>query len=803
MKKKWFILSAVLLISLISCGNNETASGESGKTENPENYGEETIGYKNSSEAGDSGDSGENGTGDAGDAGDTGNTGDTADTGDTSDTGDTGGHTPDDSTVTDEDEFSDDDSSEINSGSVKKEPSWTDWAGIYIAGQLNDFSAEPVPALITFIDGEISGSKIFDTDQISGGMVEKDDFFMTYATSLLKNDGDVSEYINFDSYMPVDMVKQMLYGVHQLNSCPVFVSTEMLQDDNDTALLRKECIVAVTKTDEYDQFIGNMNASSDDVEVQINDFFKLNINAALTTEKEKIIEAANTVREGLEAFTEPCICYDKSGSVMDCTKLDEELAGTSIQLLSEDPEIFENPFYTTSENPAVTFGLDVDTASYTYIRSQLAQGLLPNPESVRIEEMINYFKYFYKKPAPDEPFTLYSELGTCPWNIKRQLLMIGVRGTEVEVTDQPSANMVYLIDVSGSMHEELPLMKKAFRMLAKQMRPDDIISIVTYAGNESVVLDGANGTETEKILEAIDMLESGGSTNGEGGINKAYEIAEKHFISGGNNRVVLATDGDFNVGISDDEALVDLISEKKDSGIFLSVYGFGGANYQDVKMEQLADNGNGVYFYIDGAEEARRAFMNSLTGTMLTIAKDVKLQIQFNPDFVKGFRLIGYDNRVMSNDDFDDDTVDGGELGNSMEMTAFVEIIPADSSETVPPIGDGENINKDDTTEFADLGEKFVSVRIRYKDPDSDESMLIENNLSKSDIRQIPSLKYIFAAAVAELGLILRHSAYIEERSIEKIAENVKKALAIDPEGAVQEFLDMVIKAHDLDKNNP
>ncbi|HOG44925.1 MAG TPA: DUF3520 domain-containing protein, partial [bacterium] len=328
-----------------------------------------------------------------------------------------------------------------------------------------------------------------------------------------------------------------------------------------------------------------------------------------------------------------------------------------------------------------------------------------------------------------------------------------------------------------------------------------VVSIVTYAGAERVIIDGITGDQKETLIEAIDNLQSGGSTNGAGGIIKAYELAEKHFVEGGNNRVVLATDGDFNVGLSSNEELVALIEEKKETGVFLSVYGFGYGNYQDEKMEELTNAGNGTYFYIDGPEEAKRALANAFTGSMLAIAKDVKLQIQFNPKHVKGFRLIGYDNRVMSNDEFNDDTVSGGVLGNGQDMTAFLEIIPADSTEDVPPIPEGEDVNENDETEFEPLADDvFVVVRIRYKDPDSDESMLIENVLKKEDIRQIPSVKYYFAAAVAELGLLLRHSVYFEERSIEKIIENVKIALQNDPEGAVKDFLEMVEKAHGLNQ---
>ena len=791
MRILWISL-VVLMMFTVSCGDFLDTKDD--KNSETEAYGEETIGYRNSSEdevaANDETGTQKGGdpTGDAEE--DAGYTGDTGDTGNTGNSGET--EVADSSSSIDENNTDNDDDSELPdddpfySDSVQKDSSWTDWAGLYFKGNLyyEDLSLDY--AQPGYIDSELNGD-----DFLSG----------TFAGVLRTFDGKVladfadpydtffqGEYKFFSMFTTKEKFDELLLSGQQDTGLPVFLMTRTMKMD----ILRKECVLAFTDKDT--DYIGNAQASM----VYSNDIF-FNVNVKLTTDEETVIAAANELMgEEHAEFTEPCICYDTDGTIMDCGALDEEL-GNNIVLLNEDAQIFENPFYTTSDNPAITFGLDVDTASYTLVRSKIKQGLLPDPESVRIEEMINYFKYYYKKPEQDKPFTLYSELGKCPWNPKRKLLMIGVRGQEIEMIDQPAANIVYLIDVSGSMYEELPLMKKAFRLLAEQMRPDDTVSIITYAGADKIVLDGAKGSEKQKILDSLDALSSGGSTAGAAGITTAYEIAEKHFIEGGNNRVVLATDGDFNVGISSDDALVGLIGEKKETGVFFSVYGFGGANYQDVKMEQLADNGNGVYFYIDSEPEARRAFMHSLSGSMLTIAKDVKLQLQFNSKKVKGFRLIGYDNRVMSNDDFNDDTVDGGELGNGQDMTAFVEIIPIDSDEDVPPTPEGQNINEESETEFTELDDDvYVAVRIRYKDPDEDTSELIENNLTSNDIRTVPSIKFLFASAVAEFGLILRHSVYIEERSISEIAEKVKAALAADPEGAIQEFIDMVIEAHDL-----
>ena len=794
MRYLW-ISALVLMVFTVSCGDSlDTKDDDNSETStsNPEAYGEETIGYRNGSgeeeedstqNSGDPSTGGEEDAGYVGDSGDTGNTGNTGDTGDS-------GEVSDNATVSDDEhEVPDDDP--ISSDDVQKETGWTDWAGFYYKGNIDSGDS---PNLETgIVQSELNGD-IFLSGSIPSVMFLDDTSVLAWAYDLHSHTyGDEYRYLIMNT--DKNDFNNLITNGQQETGFPVFLVSSTKKDN----IIRKDCVLAFTDRDT--DYIGNAKAYDPYSSVAtIGDEISFNVNVKLTTDEETVLTAANEMlRKDDEAeFTEPCICYDTDGTIMDCGALDEEL-GSNIVLLNEDEKIFENPFYTTSENPAITFGLDVDTASYTLVRSSIKNGMLPDPESIRIEEMINYFKYYYKKPEHDKPFTLYSELGKCPWNPKRKLLMIGVRGQEIEMKDQPAANIVYLIDVSGSMSDDIILMKKAFRLLANQMRPDDTVSIVTYAGADKVVLDGAKGTETQKILDAIEELRSGGSTAGAAGITTAYEIAEKHFIEGGNNRVVLATDGDFNVGISDDDALVELISQKKESGVFLSVYGFGYGNYQDVKMEQLADNGNGVYFYIDSEPEARRAFMHSLSGSMLTIAKDVKLQLQFNSKKVKGFRLIGYDNRVMSNDDFNDDTVDGGELGNGQDMTAFVEIIPIDSDEDVPPIPEGQDINEESETEFAELDDDvYVAVRIRYKDPDEDTSELIENNLTQKDIRNIPSIKFLFASSIAEFGLILRHSVYIEERSIKEIAEKAKAALTADPEGAIAEFIDMVIEAHGL-----
>jgi Ca-activated chloride channel family protein len=477
--------------------------------------------------------------------------------------------------------------------------------------------------------------------------------------------------------------------------------------------------------------------------------------------------------------------------------------------IPSEERLAENPFRITADMPASTFSIDVDTGSYTLTRAAINGGMLPSPDTVRIEEFINYFHLHYEQPPAGTPFSIYSEIADCPWNPENQLMMVGIQGEEVALEDQPPANLVFLLDISGSMNQEhkLPLLKKGFRMAVRQLRDIDMVSIVVYAGAERVILEGATGDDKELILEAIDDLQAGGSTNGEGGIQKAYEIAQEYFVEGGNNRVLLGTDGDFNVGISATEDLVDFIAEKRETGVFLSVYGFGSptGNYQDEVAEQLADNGNGIYFFIDSPEEARRAFIHTITGSLLTVAKDVKLQLQFNEDQVKGYRLVGYENRVLSNADFANDSVDAGELGAGLSVTAFFELIAADSDQEVPipvpgtdPLDDVDSAS--DEVELVPVtGDDLVDVRIRYKGADADSSELISNLLTIDDIRRDEaSLKFWFGSAVAEVAMQLRGSQYLPERRDIELLEQIKLAFPADAEGAVQEFYDLTASAYEL-----
>lgn len=420
--------------------------------------------------------------------------------------------------------------------------------------------------------------------------------------------------------------------------------------------------------------------------------------------------------------------------------------------------IKENSYMSVVANPLSTFSVDVDTASYTTLRNMLNDGYDNIPEdAIRIEEMINYFSYDYAEPKEGEPFSVNTALSDCPWNEDTQLMMIGLKAEEIDMEDRAPMNLVFLIDVSGSMDspDKLPLVQKSFAMLTENLTAQDRISIVTYAGADKVVLEGADGNDKQKVLAAIDSLFARGSTAGAAGINTAYDIAEKYFISGGNNRIILATDGDLNVGISSEAELTSLVEEKRESGVFLSVLGFGTGNYKDNKMEALADNGNGNYSYIDSELEARRVLVEEMGGTLVTVAKDVKIQVEFNPAYIKGYRLIGYENRMLAAEDFEDDTKDAGEIGAGHRVTALYEIIPVDSEMEL----NADELKYGDGAAGEENGE-LMTVSLRYKEPDGDTSKLLEYPVAEETYSAEMNENLRFAAAVASFGLVLRDSEY-------------------------------------------
>ena len=459
--------------------------------------------------------------------------------------------------------------------------------------------------------------------------------------------------------------------------------------------------------------------------------------------------------------------------------------------------IVENAFKTAMENPLSTFSIDVDRAAYANVRRFLTSDQLPPRDAVRIEEMVNYFDYDYPQPKGDDPLVVSMELADCPWNRENRLALIGLQGLKVETSDLPSNNLVFLLDVSGSMNNanKLPLLKSAMRLLVDQLRPEDRVSIVVYAGAAGLVLEPT--ADKGEILEAIKRLNAGGSTAGGAGIELAYKVAKQEFIRKGNNRVILATDGDFNVGASSDGDLVRLIEKKRNSGIYLTVLGFGTGNYKDSRMEKLADKGNGNYAYIDDILEAKKVLVNEMGGTLLTIAKDVKIQVEFNPRQVKGYRLIGYENRMLAKEDFSNDLKDAGELGAGHTVTALYELIPAGSDMEVPTAG---NL-KYQRTKMIDSNE-LMTVKLRYKRPDDDVSKLITQAVAMNDFQALDNGGNIgFASAVAEFGMLLRGSEFKGTASYEDILRRAKAAKGSDVEGYRAEFIRLVEKAQLLDMN--
>ncbi len=458
--------------------------------------------------------------------------------------------------------------------------------------------------------------------------------------------------------------------------------------------------------------------------------------------------------------------------------------------MEEYNTIVENDFASVYNNPLSTFSVDVDTASYSNIRRMIYQNQIVEPDAVRLEEMINYFKYDYKKPDSGIPFSVNTELSDCPWNENAKLLLIGLQAEEIDLKERPSSNIVFLLDVSGSMNEpdKLPLMQKAFVMLTENLTEADRISIVTYAGEEKVVLEGARGNETMKITSAIEELTAGGSTAGSAGIEKAYELADEYYIKGGINRVILATDGDLNVGVTSEGALTRLIEKKRENGVFLSVLGFGTGNIKDNKMETLADNGNGNYSYIDSLLEAKKVLVEEMGGTLFTVAKDVKLQVEFNPARIKGYRLIGYENRMLNTEDFNDDTKDAGEIGAGHRVTALYELLTIDSKQEIP-----ETDLKYQSSKLTDTSTEWLTINIRYKEPDEKESKLISVPVEEDLYTRTMPDNLAFASSVASFGMLLRDSKWKGTSSYDKILETLNR-LDVSSDEYKEEFADLVKK---------
>jgi Ca-activated chloride channel family protein len=460
-----------------------------------------------------------------------------------------------------------------------------------------------------------------------------------------------------------------------------------------------------------------------------------------------------------------------------------------------DP-IVENEFVSVRQNPLSTFSIDVDNAAYTNVRRYInTEKRLPPSGAVRTEECVNYFKYDYPQPTDEHPFSVTTEMQPCPWNDKHHLLMIGLQGKNLDLKKAPPSNLVFLLDVSGSMAEELPTVKAAIKMLSDQMRPQDQVAIVVYAGAAGLVLPSTSGKEKDKIEEALSRLQAGGGTAGGEGIVLAYKIAQDNFLQEGNNRVILVTDGDFNIGVSSDDELQKMVEEKRKSGIFLTCLGIGTGNYNDEIMELLADKGNGNYAYIDDLNEAKRVLVEEIGGTLYTIAKDVKLQIEFNPANISGYRLVGYENRSLAAEDFNNDSKDAGDMGAGHSVTALYEIIlPKNVAQKPNELHSVDSLKYQETvfSKYAFESGELLTVKLRYKQPKQDKSILIEKSLKRPDLMRAASNNFQWAANVAAYTLLLRDSTFKGKANYQNILETAQKAKGKDPNGYRQDFIEMI-----------
>ena len=467
-------------------------------------------------------------------------------------------------------------------------------------------------------------------------------------------------------------------------------------------------------------------------------------------------------------------------------------------------KVEENPFLPVASNPLSTFSIDVDTASYANVRRFINSGSLPPKDAVRVEEMINYFTYDYREPEGDKPFSIDLDATACPWDPSHRLLRIGLKGREVTNEKRPASNLVFLLDVSGSMMpaERLPLVKQAMRLLVDKLTEKDRVAIVIYAGGSGLALNSTSGNEKEKILRALEELQAGGSTNGAEGIELAYKVAADNFIKGGVNRVILATDGDFNIGVTSQGDLIRLIEAKAKGGVFLSVLGVGTDNLKDSTMQKLADKGNGNYAYLDSVDEARKVLVQQINGTLMTIAKDVKIQVEFNPARVASYRLIGYEKRLLRKEDFNNDKVDAGEIGAGHTVTALYEVVPAgpgatDPAANVPPVDPLKY--QPPTVADTKASPEMVTVKLRHKKPDGDVSELTERSFTDNGSKfenAAPDLK--FAAAVAEFGMLLRDSQYKGKGSFGAVIEWAQEGKGRDTAGYRAGFIEMARKAQSL-----
>lgn len=511
-------------------------------------------------------------------------------------------------------------------------------------------------------------------------------------------------------------------------------------------------------------------------------------------------ETANEQGVVMEDAVEVVTDCAPSQSATECY-VEDELIYQEDYNTNEYNDLAENSWMSVSASPFSTFAADVDTASYAQIRSNIVNGYSVDASMVRIEEMINYFQYDYEVPENGEKFAVHTEYTDCPWNEDTQLALVSLNTEAIDFSEAPDSNIVFLIDTSGSMYDanKLPLVQQSMLMLVENLDENDRVSIVTYAGSDVVVLEGERGDNYYEIVSAIESLEAGGSTHASSGIETAYEIAEKYFIEDGNNRVILATDGDFNVGITSEGELEKLISEKKEGGVYLSVLGFGYGNYKDDKLETLADKGNGNYAYIDTIFEAKKALVDDMGANLVAVAKDVKLQVEFNPELVKGYRLIGYENRVMEAEDFADDTKDGGEMGAGHTVTALYEIVPVDSEMDVPEVDSKYDETDESIYVSGEYSDELFTLNVRYKEIDEDKSKLSSYVCGVEDYSENGSDNLRWAAAVAAFGMTLKDSQYkgtVNQNLILELAQSVKNYSDDDYKN---EFISLVNTYFDAD----
>lgn len=469
----------------------------------------------------------------------------------------------------------------------------------------------------------------------------------------------------------------------------------------------------------------------------------------------------------------------------------------------EYKEIAENNFKTVSESPLSTFSIDVDAASYSNMRRYINKGELPPADAIRTEELINYFSYDYPQPTGNDPVKITTEVGACPWNVKHRLVRIGLKAKEIPTDKLPVSNLVFLIDVSGSMYgpQRLGLVQSSLKLLVNNLRDEDKVAIVVYSGSAGEKLPSTSGSDKQKIREAIDELTAGGSTAGGAGIKLAYKIAKQNFVKGGNNRIILCTDGDFNVGVSSDEGLEKLIEQERKSGVFLTVLGYGMGNYKDSKMQVLAEKGNGNHAYIDNLQEANRVLVNEFGATMHTVAKDVKLQIEFNPSQVQAYRLIGYESRLLKDEDFNNDAKDAGEMGAGHTVTAFYEVVPAGvKSDFTGKVDDLKYQKTKPTPAATNNSKELLTVKLRYKAPDGNTSKKIEQPLIDDNKEKVSS-DFRFASAVAMFGQLLRDSDFKGDATYDKVISLAKTSLDNDEKGYRREFIRLAETAEGLAKD--